>query len=100
MAIDPVCGMQVDETTALSAERDGQTYYFCCAHCRDKFLGVAATSSHAHHGERAQLVTLGPPPKKTAAKSPAYFCPMCPGVESDKPAACPKCGMALEATQS
>src|ERR1700742_390833 len=26
----------------------------------------------------------------------AYFCPMCDGVESDKPGACPKCGMALE----
>ncbi len=25
-----------------------------------------------------------------------YFCPMCPGVESDEPGACPKCGMALE----
>ncbi|MBN8710839.1 MAG: copper-translocating P-type ATPase [Verrucomicrobia bacterium] len=25
-----------------------------------------------------------------------YICPMCPGVESDKPGACPKCGMALE----
>lgn len=25
-----------------------------------------------------------------------WFCPMCPGVESDKPGACPKCGMALE----
>ena len=25
-----------------------------------------------------------------------YFCHMCPGVESDKPGACPKCGMALE----
>src|ERR1700679_3849941 len=26
----------------------------------------------------------------------AYFCPMCPGVESDSPGDCPKCGMALE----
>ena len=26
----------------------------------------------------------------------AYICPMCPGVESEDPAACPKCGMALE----
>jgi P-type Cu+ transporter len=26
----------------------------------------------------------------------AYFCPMCDGVESDKPGACPRCGMALE----
>ena len=25
-----------------------------------------------------------------------YFCPMCPGVSSDKPGTCPKCGMALE----
>ncbi len=25
-----------------------------------------------------------------------YVCPMCPGVESPVPAACPKCGMALE----
>jgi Cu+-exporting ATPase len=26
----------------------------------------------------------------------AYYCPMCPGVESDQPGDCPKCGMALE----
>ena len=25
-----------------------------------------------------------------------YYCPMCPGVESDQPGDCPKCGMALE----
>lgn len=25
-----------------------------------------------------------------------YFCPMCPGVESDRPGDCPKCGMVLE----
>ncbi|MEX2286395.1 MAG: heavy metal translocating P-type ATPase [Planctomycetaceae bacterium] len=97
MAIDPVCGMQVDEKTALSAVRDGQTYYFCCPHCRDKFLGVAPQSSHGHHGEPGQLVSLGAPPARAAAKSAAYFCPMCAGVESDRPGACPKCGMALEA---
>src|SRR3984893_11109744 len=28
--------------------------------------------------------------------SKAYFCPMCPGVESDKPGDCPKCGMRSE----
>src|SRR5450432_1799830 len=37
----------------------------------------------------------------TAATVPSvpkrrYFCPMCDGVESDKPGSCPKCGMALE----
>jgi Cu+-exporting ATPase len=29
-------------------------------------------------------------------KSSAYFCPMCSGVEADKPGDCPMCGMALE----
>ena len=28
--------------------------------------------------------------------SAKYFCPMCDGVVSDKPGACPMCGMALE----
>ena len=32
----------------------------------------------------------------TPSAAARYFCPMCPGVESDKPGACPKCGMALE----
>ncbi len=30
------------------------------------------------------------------AKDAKYFCPMCEGVVSDQPGACPKCGMALE----
>ncbi|MFA5046043.1 MAG: YHS domain-containing protein [Paludibacter sp.] len=38
MTKDPICGMTVDETTALNAERDGKMYYFCCDHCRQKFL--------------------------------------------------------------
>jgi P-type Cu+ transporter len=29
-----------------------------------------------------------------------YYCPMCPGVESDGPGSCPKCGMALERNPS
>ncbi|HSP42914.1 MAG TPA: copper-translocating P-type ATPase [Luteolibacter sp.] len=41
---------------------------------------------HGHHGHE----TVKP---SAAAK---YFCPMCPGVESDKPGDCPVCGMALE----
>jgi P-type Cu+ transporter len=40
MAIDPICGMTVDEASALHAERDGQTFYFCGAHCRQKFLST------------------------------------------------------------
>ena len=39
---DPVCGMTVDEATALHAERDGKTFYFCSDHCRQKFLSTPA----------------------------------------------------------
>ncbi len=37
---DPICGMTVDEATALHAERDGKTFYFCSDHCRQKFLST------------------------------------------------------------
>jgi len=30
------------------------------------------------------------------APTKAWFCPMCAGIEADKPGTCPKCGMALE----
>ena len=39
---DPICGMTVDETTALHAERDGNKFYFCSDHCRQKFLSTPA----------------------------------------------------------
>jgi Cu+-exporting ATPase len=38
MAADPICGMTVDEASSLRAERDGQTFYFCSEHRRQKFL--------------------------------------------------------------
>ncbi len=37
---DPICGMTVDEETALHAERDGKTSYFCSVHCQSKFLAL------------------------------------------------------------
>ena len=39
MAKDSICGIMVDEATALRAERDGQTFYFCGEHCLHTFLG-------------------------------------------------------------
>jgi Cu+-exporting ATPase len=38
---DPICGMTVDEATALHAERDGKTFYFCSDHCRQQFLSTS-----------------------------------------------------------
>ncbi len=39
---DPICGMTVDEGTALHAERDGKTFYFCGDHCKQKFVFTPA----------------------------------------------------------
>ena len=33
---DPICGMSVDESTALSATRDGQTFYFFSGLSKDE----------------------------------------------------------------
>lgn len=38
MAIDPVCGMEVDEASVTDrASHEGQTYYFCSADCKEEF---------------------------------------------------------------
>jgi len=38
MAIDPVCGMEVDErSTTDKATYQGQMYYFCSKDCKDEF---------------------------------------------------------------
>lgn len=47
--IDPVCGMTVDPATALSAEVDGQTYYFCAAGCQKAFLSDPGSYLHTGH---------------------------------------------------
>ncbi|HVT27813.1 MAG TPA: heavy metal translocating P-type ATPase, partial [Lacipirellulaceae bacterium] len=89
MAIDPICGMTVDERTAISAERDGQTFYFCCEGCRRKFVERGAQSRDPVVQIERSLSAPRPP-------LPVYTCPMHPEVEQDHPGACPKCGMALE----
>ena len=40
-AVDPICGMTVAiHEGAISAEVDGQTYYFCAPGCRDAFVAA------------------------------------------------------------
>jgi YHS domain-containing protein len=58
MAIDPVCGMEVEEKSAAATyEYQGKTYYFCAPGCKtafekdpEKYLasGRAATGEHPH----------------------------------------------------
>lgn len=58
MAIDPVCGMEVDETTATwKSEYKGKTYYFCAPGCKasfdkdpEKYLAEGGEpAAHEHH---------------------------------------------------
>ncbi len=85
-AIDPVCNMTVNpESAAGSYEYDGQTYYFCSTHCLHKFKADPEAFRHP-----------SPTPQSQAPAGAKYVCPMDPEVVSDKPGACPKCGMALE----
>src|SRR6266436_7153747 len=119
---DPVCGMNVDPSAAKHKfERRGKTYYFCCAHCLEKFRAdplrysspPPASALGMHPG--GQLVSLTPAPASRQAevtmapvahaqhgppsptlKPATYVCPMCPDVRAARPSVCPRCGMALE----
>lgn len=98
MAIDPICGMTVDESTAHKYEQGDDTFYFCSDHCRQKFAASAQVTETDQHKtsnccqHESGAVRMGKPTAN-------YFCPMCEGVESDQPGDCPKCGMALERTR-
>jgi len=59
---------------------------------QDSPAGHSHCSEHRHTHPHQH----GPDEKVKPATNAKYFCPMCPGVESDKPGDCPKCGMPLE----
>ena len=101
---DPVCGMEVDPSKAAHrAEHEGNAYYFCCGGCAEIFRGdpqavLAKAAARDGAGSCCAGGTTVPREVRSdaVAASGMYICPMCPGVESEGPAACPKCGMALE----
>ena len=42
-AVDPICGMTVDKATAKhTLELGGETFYFCCPHCKASFAKAHA----------------------------------------------------------
>jgi len=38
MPVDPVCGIEMDESLALVHEHKDKKYYFCCNGCRKIFM--------------------------------------------------------------
>jgi Cu+-exporting ATPase len=113
MAIDPVCGMQVDEKAAAgSSVFEGSTYYFCSAGCRKRFeanpsaftgtppAGDTTGPEHAHRHAQAAPESPGgvhgqPAMAGAVPSASAYTCPMHPEIVRDAPGDCPICGMAL-----
>jgi Cu+-exporting ATPase len=111
---DPVCGMNVNPTTAKHVhEHAGKKVYFCCSSCAEKFKAspekyqVVPSSPHTTNhsakpdvrGPTSEVERRKPEveSRKPEAGSPiSYVCPMCPEVRETKPGACPSCGMALE----
>jgi P-type Cu+ transporter len=85
-AIDPVCGMTVDISAAKHvADYKGDSYYFCSAGCKTKFLANPLKYLGAD-AKTAEPVIAGA----------IYTCPMHPQIQQVGPGACPICGMALE----
>ena len=97
---DPVCGMQVEGSSAAAIRDHGGTrYYFCSAGCAEKFeadpgryLGDAERATSSEDSPAGQAQRPASPPDRGAT----YTCPMHPEVRRDGPGACPECGMALE----
>lgn len=91
IAIDPVCGMKVNRPTAKHRfEHAGQTFFFCCARCREKF--VAEPLNYLKREPSA--------PRPAAPAGAIYTCPMHPEVRQQGPGTCPICGMALEPAEA
>jgi P-type Cu+ transporter len=87
-AIDPVCGMRVNRSTAKHRfEYRGEEYLFCSGRCRERF-------------EAEPEKFLKPPkPEPAAPAGTIYTCPMHPQIRQVGPGSCPICGMALEPEQ-
>lgn len=96
-AIDPLCGMTVDPSSAAgSFEYNGQTYYFCSQHCLHKFRDAPARFLSGEPSSTAHQHQDTPPPTAAIGEKIEYTCPMHPEVIRDAPGFCPICGMALE----
>lgn len=99
--IDPVCGMNVDpQKSAHHVTHDGETFHFCSARCREKFVATpeaylapkSEASACCHNHQHAKT----PASPEAGDANAEYTCPMHPEIVQIGPGSCPICGMALE----
>jgi len=106
---DPVCGMNINEKSAVAfKEWQGVQYGFCSQHCHDSFSAepekYITTKKQKHSAGHACCTSHGSEidhskhdhSKMKKYSSGTYMCPMHPEIREDSPGSCPKCGMALE----
>ncbi|NHZ87072.1 MAG: HAD-IC family P-type ATPase, partial [Planctomycetia bacterium] len=112
---DPVCGMNINEESAVAfKEWQGVRYGFCSQKCYDSFSAdpekyVTATepvaeTAHAccspaageDHSKHDHSKMKHDHSKMKKESSGTYTCPMHPEIREDGPGSCPKCGMGLE----
>ncbi|MBN2296022.1 MAG: heavy metal translocating P-type ATPase [Pirellulales bacterium] len=94
MPKDPICGMQIDESSEIRADRNGQTFFFCSEHCRSRFMQQDDIEEGAEStGDDKESRRSSP---EHSEENIIYTCPMHPEIEQDHPGDCPKCGMELE----
>lgn len=80
IAVDPVCGMDVEISTAEHRyDFNDNTVYFCSANCQNRFLADSAAYA-----------------SNELAAETAYTCPMHPQIREKHPGSCPICKMTLE----
>jgi Cu+-exporting ATPase len=93
LAIDPVCGMEVDLAGAAhTLDHAGRTHAFCCAHCVEKFREDPEKYLRGADSSARRAQAMSAP--RHAGQT--YTCPMHPEVRQEEPGACPDCGMGLE----
>jgi len=89
MQKDPICGMDVQEGTAIKQEVDGRSFYFCSEYCKKTFLDKSKVEN------KDQKIIFASKSSQDSSQI-IYTCPMHPEIRQDKPGDCPKCGMHLE----
>ena len=63
-------------------------------------MPVEGHGHDGHHHEGHHCAHATPVTSASETETKPYYCPMCPGVESEEPGDCPKCGMSLEPNPS
>jgi P-type Cu+ transporter len=96
-AIDPVCGMTVDPSTASdSFNYKGREFYFCSQNCLDRFK-----SNPEQHVGKTSIAQIGGSKAcgESSVKEGQYTCPMHPDMQLDSPGCCASCGKAMKPLQ-